>query len=113
MESWPANKNPVLTVYREGIDKGDKWGSNLSFLFALCDIAVDYGIPIPGELEFRQGIWGSDTDSYEYQAIEGLLKEGEYIYAPLTQQRFDSSVSQALKVLGRYDSLLRLAREDY
>jgi len=113
METWPIEVNPVLQVLRENLDSTDKWGSNLSFLFALCDIAVDYGIPIPGEIGFRQGIGGSDTDSYEYQAIEGLLQDGYYIYEPLTQQRFDRSVEQALKVCARYDSLLRLEGHSY
>lgn len=113
MESWPENKNPILTVLRETFDSGDAYGSNLMFLFALCDIAIDYGIPIPGELEFRQALGGSDTDAYEYQAIEGLLKEGEYIYAPLTHQEFRKHVAHALKVCGRYDSLLRMAGENY
>lgn len=113
MESWPTNTNPVLQVLRENLDTGDKWGSNISFLFSLCDIAVDYGIPVPGELQFSQGLGGSDTDAPEYQAIEGLLKPGEYIYAPLTQQQFDMWVSHALKVCARYDALLRLAGENY
>lgn len=113
METWPENKNPILSVLRENFDSGDKWGTNLMFLFALCDIAIDYGIPVPGELEFRQALGGSDTEAYEYQAIEGLLKDGEYIYAPLTQQQFDRHVEHALKVCGRYDKLLRLAGENY
>lgn len=113
METWPENRNPILSVLRENFDSGDKWGSNIRFLFCLCDIAVDYGIPVPGELQFSQGLGGSDTEAYEYQAIEGLLKDGEYIYAPLTQQQFDRHVEHALKVCGRYDSLLRLAGENY
>lgn len=110
---WPTTTNPVLQVLRENFDSGDKWGSNIGFLFALCDIATDYGIPVPAELEFSQGMGGSNTESYEYRAIEGLLKDGDYIYAPLTPERFQKSVEHALKVCGRYDSLLRLAGENY
>lgn len=114
METWPENKNPILTVLREELAQDDdKWGRNIAFLFALCDIAVDYGVPVPGELEFRQAMGGSDTEVYEYQAIEGLLKDGEYIYAPLSLEQFCKHVEQALKVCGRYDSLLRLAGESY
>jgi hypothetical protein len=113
MESWPENKNPILTVLRETFDSGDKWGSNIGFLFALCDIAIDYGVEIPTEHEFQQSPFGSDKESYEYKAIAELLEPGKYVYAPLTIEEFRKYVAHALKVCGRYDSLLRMAGENY
>jgi hypothetical protein len=111
--AWPTGKNPILSVLRETFDAGDKWGSNINFLFALCDIATKYEVEIPAELEFSPSPFGGDTDCYEYQSLEGLLIEGEYIYRALTLEEFRKHVGHALKVCARYDSLLRLAGENY
>lgn len=113
MEKWPANKNPVLTVLRENFDDGDKWGSTVNFLFALCDIAMTYDVPIPAELEFSQSPFGADTTAYEYIAIAELLEPGKYVYEALDVEEFRKHVEHALKVCGRYDSLLRMAGENY
>jgi hypothetical protein len=112
MAEWPANTNPVLTVLRENFDSGDKWGSNIRFLFSLCDVALEYGVSVPVELQYVPSPFGGDTEAYEYQAITGLLA-WEYIYKPLSLERFKKEVEHALKVCARYDSLLRLAGENY
>jgi hypothetical protein len=113
MTTWPSNTNPVLTVLRENFDSGDKWGSNIRFLFALCDIATKYEVSIPSELQYVASPFGGDAEDYSYQALEGLLQAGEYIYEPLTLDQFRKHVGHALKVLAKYDSLLRLAGENY
>jgi hypothetical protein len=110
---WPTGKNPILTVMRETFDAGDAWGSNINFLFALCDIATKYGVEIPAELEFSPSPFGADTEAYEFQSLEALMIEGEYIHRALTLEEFQKHVSHALKVCGRYDALLRLAGENY
>lgn len=113
MTSWPENRNPVITVFRENFDTGDKWGSTINFLFALCDIATVFDVEIPAELEFSASPLGADIEDDSYQSILGLMSAGMYIHAPLTLEEFRKHVGHALKVLGRYDSLLRLAGEDY
>lgn len=113
MNEWPDSHNPIIVIFRENFDTGDKWGSTIQFLFALCDIATKYEVSIPSELQFVASPFGGDTEDYSYQAIEALMTEGEYIYAPLTLEGFQWAVAHALKVLGRYDSLLRLAGENY
>lgn len=113
MSEWPVNTNPVLTVFREGMDSGDKWGSTINFLFGLCDVAMSYDVAIPAELEFAQSPFGADEDNDYYKAIEGLLTENVYIHQPLDLPVFQKHVEHALKVLARYDSLLRLNGESY
>jgi hypothetical protein len=110
---WPTGKNPILTVMRETFDKGDAWGSNINFLFALCDIATKYEVSIPSELQYVASPFGQDTEAYEFQSLEALMIEGEYIHRALTLEEFRKHVSHALKVCGRYDALLRLAGENY
>ena len=113
MEKWPENVNPILSIFRENFDKGDKWGSTISFLFALCDVAMDYNVPIPVALQYVPSPFGSATDDYSYIAICELLEAGKYIYEPLTTAELEKHVAHALKVLGRYDSLLRIEGENY
>lgn len=113
MTTWPENTNPILSIFRENFDDGDKWGSTISFLFALCDIAMTYGVEIPEELHFSQSPFGADTTDYSYQAIEGLLEDGNYTYEPLTVEELQKHVSHALKVLGKYDSILRIEGQSY
>lgn len=113
ISNWPTGKNPILTVLRETFDTGDAWGSNLMFLFALCDIATKYEIDIPAELEFSPSPFGQDTEDYNYQSLEALMIEGTYSHRALELEQFKKHVSHALKVCARYDSLLRLAGEDY
>jgi hypothetical protein len=110
---WPTGKNPILTVMRETFDDGDKWGSNINFLFALCDIATKYEVSIPSELQYVASPFGQDTEAYEFQSLEALMIEGEYIHRALTLEEFRKHVSHALKVCARYDALLRLAGENY
>lgn len=113
MTEWPSNKNPILTVMKEEFDPYDKKSNVLSWLFALCDIATDYRFDIPSELEFRQSPFGSDTECHEYQSIKGLLSDNRYIYSRLSFESFRAHVEHALKVLARYDALLRLEGENY
>lgn len=113
MTEWPENKNPILTIFRENFDTGDKWGSTIIFLFALCDVATDLDVEIPSELEFSPSPFGSDTEEYNYKAIMALITEGEYIYSALTIDELREHVAHALKVLGKYDSILRLEGENY
>ena len=110
---WPENVNPILSVFRWNWDKGDSWGSTINFLFALCDIATDYGVSVPVELQYVASPFGSDTDANSYQALQGLLDPDYYVHAPLTLEEFKKHVWHALKVLGRYDSILRLEGKDY
>jgi hypothetical protein len=99
--------NPILSLARDYQDKGDAWGSNINFLFALCDIATVFGVEdIPEELEFTQSPFGAATEAYEYQAMLELFDE-------LTLEEFTKHIVHALKVLAKYDSLLRLAGKDY
>lgn len=113
MNSWPENKNPIITVFRENFDSGDRWGSTVNFLFALCDIAITYDVTIPPELQFAQSPFGADTDAYSYRALEELLEDGAYVYDALTVEEFRKHVEHALKVLGRYDAILRLEGHSY
>jgi len=113
VSEWPAGKNPVLTVMRETFDDGDAWGSNLMFLFALCDIATKYEISIPAELQYVASPLGGDENNYDYRSLEALMIEGEYIHRALTLEEFRKHVAHALKVCARYDNLLRLAGENY
>ena len=113
MNAWPENTNPILSIFRENFDDGDKWGSTINFLFALCDVAMDYGVHIPVELQYVASPLGSNSDDDNYIAICQLLEDGTYIYEPLTIEELEKHVSHALKVLGKYDSLLRLNGESY
>lgn len=113
MTSWPENKNPILIVMRESFDKGDAYASNLGWLFALCDIATVFDVEIPAELEFSQSPFGADDEAWEYQSILGLMSPSMYIHEPLTLEEFRKHVGHALKVLGRYDAILRLEGHSY
>jgi hypothetical protein len=113
MTAWPENKNPILTIAKEQYDGGDMWGSNLMFLFALCDIATVFDVAIPAELDFSQSPFGADTEDDSYKSILGLMSRDMYIYEPLTLEEFRKHVGHALKVLGKYDSVLRLAGHNY
>ena len=110
---WPTGKNPILSVLRETFDTGDKWGSNINFLFALCDIATKYEVHIPSGLQYVASPFGGDEEAYEFKSLEALMIEGEYVYRALTLEEFRKHVSHALKVCARYDALLRLAGENY
>lgn len=113
MTAWPENKNPILTVAKEQYDGGDMWGSNLMFLFALCDVATVFDVPIPAELDFHQSLFGVDEDCDDYQSIIGLMSRDMYIHEPLTLEEFRKHVAHALKVLGKYDAILRLEGHGY
>ena len=113
VSNWPTGRNPILTVMKETFDKGDAWGSNINFLFALCDIATKYEISIPPELQYVASPFGGDTENYDYQSLEALMIEGEYIHRALTLEEFKKHVAHALKVCARYDALLRLAGQSY
>lgn len=109
MTVWPTNTNPVLTVFRENFDTGDKLSCTVSFLFALCDVATLFDVEIPEELEFRQSMFGADEDNDEYQSIIGLMSASMYVHQPMELEDFRRHVGHALKVLAKYDSQLRLA----
>lgn len=113
MTAWPENKNPILEIFRENFDDGDKWGSTINFLFALCDIAMVYGVTIPTELQFSPSPFGPDSDAPSYKDLEGLMEDGYYIHEPLSLEELQKHVSHALKVLNKYDSILRLNGESY
>lgn len=113
MSVWPENKNPILTIAKEEFDRGDMWGSNINFLFALCDVATVFDVSIPTELDFHQSPFGADDEADDYKSIIGLLSPSVYIHEPLTLEEFRKHVEHALKVLGRYDSILRLEGKDY
>ena len=55
----------------DSYDSGDIFGSLMSCGFALCDYAIDNGIPVPGVLRFSQSPSGSDTEDDDYQTIQG------------------------------------------
>lgn len=111
--AWPDSHNPIIVIFRENFDTGDKWGSTINYLFALCDVATKYSVEIPEELEFSISPFGPDEDADSFKEIEGLMSEDMYIHAPLTLEGFQLAVSHALKVLAKYDALLRLAGENY
>jgi hypothetical protein len=113
MSKWPENKNPILIIAKENYDRGDMWGSNVNMLFALCDVATVFDVEIPDELEFQQSPFGADADADEYKSIIGLMSQDMYIHEPLMLEEFRKHVAHALKVLGKYDSLLRLEGENY
>lgn len=113
MTAWPENKNPILTIAKEEFDRGDMWGSNINFLFALCDVAMVHGVTIPSELQFSPSPFGPDSENPTYKDLEALMDEGYYIHEPLTLEEFRKHVAHALKVLAKYDAILRLEGHGY
>ena len=109
LPKWPDGKNAVLSIFREGFDKGDALASTVGMEFAICDAltTLDASDNIPDRMEFRQAMGGPDDEDYNYQAIMALMVDGEYVYAALTRDEVVKHLTTALLVLDRFDSVLR------
>ena len=80
-------------------DPYDKWGNCMSWLFAIADRLSECGA-VPDEWEYRQGMGGIDSESWEYQTLV----------------EFDADEETLLKfggLLWRYRGMLDAAGESY
>lgn len=65
------SSNPVIHIWREQYDESDPWGSNISFMFALCDY-ITFELHATPALDFRASPFGPDSDNPAYQYLQGL-----------------------------------------
>lgn len=101
-------KNPIIEEYRIARDSYDPWGSALAWHFAVADYLTDMGVATPAEWEYQQSLFGSDTEAYEYVAINEIFTDSRT--SPV--DRVDI-LTNAGNVLGRYSNLCRKAGLDY
>lgn len=90
----------LMEVYRYNFDNFDSYGSNIQWLFAVCDYATDIGVVVPDSFDYRQSPLGSDTDAHCYKELR--------FFHPTKPQ-----LKKFMLVLERYDRLLRYHNKDY
>lgn len=94
--------NVIMSLVREFDDSGDPWGSNIGWLFALCD----YAYLIDGEI----------MPNYRPSPLLNLRSDLSWELELLFESNVDfqdEDVRRAYIILDRRDSLLRLAGKDY
>ncbi len=99
------NKNIFIEEFKDTLDDGDKWGHTMLWAFALCDWLEDNTSGCIRKWEFKQSCMGSDTDSYIYQRIEGLVD--------LSSEDSLKDLRYFERWLERYNTVLRLNGLDY
>lgn len=63
--------NLILDYARDDYYPGcDVWGFAMSWQFAVAEHLTDLGAEVPVEWEYRQSVFGADTETSEYRAIE-------------------------------------------
>ncbi len=91
------NKN-LKSEYLLEFDSGDKWGSNISYMFKLCEYLHFFKyVDSPQSLEFSPGI-GTDLEAGQVEFFN-TFSIGD--------------INHFLLVLNRYDSFLRFNNENY
>lgn len=68
--------NAALKAEMNLQDWYDAYGTTGSWGFAIADFLADSGAEVPAHWEYRQGLAGTDTDTYEYQTLTELHENG-------------------------------------
>ena len=92
------NLRAIKAAYRLASDPGDKWGSAMAWLFAVCDFLQARDVEIPQEWRFSPSPFGPETEGHELSVL-GL-------YPPHLVKAFG-------RVLFRYTNRLERAGLDY